>query len=82
LSRGSREQVAAVLGRLDKRRSYFTVQQFAGVMSKEGVSIPCDLKLTIFVGGGPDDRPFAPHVTFVPIPLLSKVCRPHLWLVS
>lgn len=65
-----------MLGRLDKRRSYFTVQQFAGLMSKEGVSIPCDLKLTIFVGGGPDDRPFAPHVTFVPIPLLSKLLTP------
>lgn len=72
----AKEEVTALLAGLDKTRSYFSVQQFAGLLAKEGVAVPCDLKLTIFVGGGPDDEVFAPHVNFVPIPLLSKLMTP------
>ena len=66
-------QVTALLDWLDKGRSYFSVQQFAGLLAAERPGVPCDLKLTMFVGGGPEDGAYAPHVTFVPIPLLSKV---------
>ncbi len=74
-------QVTALLEWLDKGRSYFSVQQFAGLLAAERPGVPCDLKLTMFVGGGPEDSAYAPHVTFVPIPLLSKVSpRPGLAL--
>lgn len=46
---------------------------FAGLLAKEQVAIPCDLKLTLFLGGGPDDAAWAPHVSYIPIPLLLKV---------
>ena len=39
----------------------------------EQLHIPCDLKLTLFIGGGVEDGAQAPHLTFIPIPLLSKV---------
>ena len=105
---------------LDKRMSYFTVTQFAGLIRcpacaivacccstvllsfnhlhqawlsaghlkssswrelmvprVQQLAVPCDLKLTMFVGGGVEDGAQAPHLSFVPIPLLSKVrcCR-------
>lgn len=63
----------ALLNGLDKRRSYFSVVHFAGLIAKEQVAIPCDLKLTLFIGGGPEDNVWAPHVNYVPIPLLLKV---------
>jgi hypothetical protein len=66
-------QIEGVLAALDRQRSYFSVVHFAGLLAKEQVAIPCDLKLTLFVGGGPEDSLWAPHVTYVPIPLLLKV---------
>ena len=66
-------QIEGVLAGLDRQRSYFSVVHFAGLLAKEQIVIPCDLKLTLFVGGGPEDSLWAPHVTYVPIPLLLKV---------
>ena len=58
---------------LDKGYSYFSVVQFAGLIRVEQIHIPCDLKLTLFIGGGIEDNAQAPHLRFVPMPLLSKV---------
>ena len=30
-------------------------------------------QLTLFAGGGPQDQKWAPHLTVIPIPLLSQV---------
>lgn len=66
-------QIERLLAGLDRGRSYFSVVHFAGLLAKEQVDIPCDLKLTLFMGGGPEDALWAPHITYVPIPLLLKV---------
>lgn len=66
-------QVEGLLGWLDKRYSYFSIVQFAGLIRVERIHIPCDLKLTLFIGGGIEDNAHAPHLQFVPMPLLSKV---------
>ena len=66
-------QVEAVLQGLDRRRSYFSVVQFAGLIREEQLAIPCDLKLTLFVGGGTEDLQQAPQLSLLPIPLLLKV---------
>ena len=47
--------------------------QFAGLILAENIDIPCDLKLTLFAGGGDQDKEFAPHLTVQPIPLLAGV---------
>jgi len=65
-------QVEELLESLDRGRSYFSVVHFAGLLEKERIAVPCDLKLTLFVGGGPDDAAWAPHVKYLPIPLLLK----------
>lgn len=62
-----------MFAQLDRSRSYFSVVHFAGLLAKEAIEVPCDLKLTLFVGGGLEDQPWAPHVNYIPIPLLLKV---------
>ncbi len=47
--------------------------QFAGLILAEKIDIPCDLKLTLFAGGGDQDKEWAPHLGVVPIPLLAGV---------
>jgi hypothetical protein len=47
----------------------------ADVGRVQQLAVPCDLKLTMFIGGGVEDGAQAPHLSFVPIPLLSKVNR-------
>ena len=64
-----------VLLALDKRHTYFTVTQFAGLILAERIDVPCDLKLTLFAGGGDQDREWAPQLGVVPIPLLAGVSR-------
>lgn len=66
-------QVEGLLGWLDKRYSYFSIVQFAGLIRVERIHIPCDLKLQLFVGGGAEDSAQAPHLKLLPMPLLSKV---------
>ena len=66
-------QLERVLTKLDKRHTYFTVTQFAGLILAERIDIPCDLKLTLFAGGGDQDKEWAPHLGVVPIPLLAGV---------
>ena len=58
---------------LDKRHSYYTVTQFAGLILAEKVDVPCDMKLTLFAGGGDQDREWAAHLNVLPIPLLAGV---------
>ena len=58
---------------LDKRHSYYSVTQFAGLILAENIDIPCDLKLTLFAGGGDQDKEVAPHLNVLPIPLLAGV---------
>ena len=66
-------QLERFLVALDRRHSYYSVTQFAGLILAEKIDIPCDLKLTLFAGGGDQDKQFAPHLTVYPIPLLAGV---------
>ena len=69
---GCHVQVEGLMGWLDKRYSYFSVVQFAGLIRVERIHVPCDLKLTLFIGGGIEDNAQAPHLRLLPMPLLSK----------
>ena len=66
-------QLERFLVGLDRRHTYYSVTQFAGLILAEKIDIPCDLKLTLFAGGGDQDKQFAPHLTVHPIPLLAGV---------
>ena len=54
-------------------KPYMVRLRFCLCSRVEQLRVPCDIKLTLFIGGGIEDGAQAPHLTFIPIPLLSKV---------
>ena len=66
-------QLERFLAGLDRQHSYYSVSHVAGLIREERLDIPCDLKLTLFVGEGDQDVDQAPHMNVVPIPLLGLV---------
>ena len=69
-------QLERFLAGLDRRHSYYSVSHIAGLIKAEKIDVPCDVKLTLFIGEGDHDTDFAPHLKVVPIPLLGSV---RLW---
>ncbi len=73
MTRAAFAQLERFLAGLDRQHSYYSVSNVAGLIREEKLDIPCDLKLTLFVGEGDQDVDQAPHMNVVPIPLLGLV---------